>query len=327
MPSAYTGDKTHTQAPSAKPGPEGAIIANLPADADPPNASTFLQAYKVCADFIDWLMKPQGSTSLTQRFLQRWKTAVGHTRWSLDRLGMPGAQVIHWQEWWPVQESISLTSVNGLISGYEGRGWRVRGTSGGAGIITLQMPSGNGVSSADQGYAKLQAGSTLNEAVGVQSGAPSRFIADADIAVESLIYLSSASMANEQVVWGPTAAMSTDPTAAEGLSFNRIPGQPNWFAISVGPSNNTAVDTGVAAVATTWTRFRIEYRGSNVNDGGVASAYFFIDGTRVATITTNLPTDGAGVLWALKNLSGSATSNTARMAPVNYACNLRPNVS
>lgn len=327
MPSAYAGDKTHTQAPSAKPGPEGTITGNLPVDGDLPNASTWLQAFKVCLDWIDWLLKPQGNTSLTTRWLQRWRTAVGHTRFSLDRLGMPGAQVMHWQEWWPIQESISLTSVNGLISGYEGRGWRVRGTSGGAGIITLQMPSGNGVSSADQGYAKLQAGSPLNEAVGIQSGSPSRFIADADIAVESLIYLSSAAMVNEQVVWGPAAAMATDPTVGEGLVFTRIPGAANWQALSIGPSNNTLVDTGVAAVATTWTRFRIEYRGTNVNDGGVATAYFFIDGVRVATITTNLPTDGAGVLWAFKNLTGSSSSNTARMSVVNYACNIRPNVT
>lgn len=327
MPSDYTGDKTHTQAPSAKPGPEGSIIAAVPVDLDPPNGSTFAQPFKVVSDFIDWLMKPQGSTSLTQRFLQRWKTAVGQTRFSLDRLGMPGAQVIHWQEWWPVQESLSLTSVNGLITGYEGRGWRIRGTSSGAGIITLQMPSGNGSSSADQGYAKLQAGSSLTEGVGIQSGAPSRFIADADIAVETLIYLSSAAMANEQVVWGPAAAMGADPTVPEGLTFQRIPGVANWQAFSAGPSSTTEADTGVPAVATTWTRFRIEYRGANVNDGGVASAYFFIDGVRVATITTNLPTDGAGVMWALKNLSGTSTSNTARMGPVNYACNLRPNVT
>jgi hypothetical protein len=55
MPSQYSGNPIASQDPSPAPAFKTVPIGNLPVDGDTLNASSFLQAYKVCLDWIAFL--------------------------------------------------------------------------------------------------------------------------------------------------------------------------------------------------------------------------------------------------------------------------------
>lgn len=118
MPTAYDGLYTNTQAPASAPEPEGTCKVNLPADADPPNASTYIQAYKVLADFIDFFLKgPKAKIATTAaewaRSIFKFRAANGHTRSRIDHLGFRMGRVVRWEEDW----SRGLDITGSIISG------------------------------------------------------------------------------------------------------------------------------------------------------------------------------------------------------------------
>jgi hypothetical protein len=89
MPTAYVGDRTNTQAPSAAPGPEADITLNLPIDGEAVNASAFNQEYKALADFVDFLLRPQSATGDVTTPLRKYRDHQGRTRHMLDAYGFP----------------------------------------------------------------------------------------------------------------------------------------------------------------------------------------------------------------------------------------------
>jgi hypothetical protein len=77
-----------------------------------------------------------------------------------------------------------------------------------------------------------------------------------------------------------------------------------------GPSSTTTVDSGVLVHFPAWKVFRISYDG--------ASATYWIDGTQVASITTNLPASHVGYpLGGIRITHGDAGSD-ARSIQVDY---------
>lgn len=60
MASTYTGNPTATQSPAAQPALGLFPAESLPADLDPANAASVLQAFKVVADYVAFLMKFYG---------------------------------------------------------------------------------------------------------------------------------------------------------------------------------------------------------------------------------------------------------------------------
>lgn len=104
MPTNYPGVKTNTQSPSVVPQNEGTITIALPADGDPPNASTFAQGFKVCADWIMYLLAPvvkiAASAADWARSLIRFRSAAGHTRSHVDHLGIVSGRIQSWREHW-----------------------------------------------------------------------------------------------------------------------------------------------------------------------------------------------------------------------------------
>lgn len=338
MPTNHVGDKALTQAPSAKPGPEGTITVALPADGDPPNASTFAQAYKALADWADWLLKPQGVTSLATKYIQRWKTSDGQTRFALDRNGMPAATVLQLQEWWPATLQHSLALNYDVEMKTAVTGW-TRKLVGGANLFTYGPGSGR----QEHGFLWLLPYLVTGDFASAASPPLARIHSFLDCAVEFPAALGL-------TVWGcetlagigqlADAGVRTKP----GLWFGALMGSPNWQAISSDGSSETVEDTGVPANGAAWPslfwqRFRIEYRGSNAN-GGSAAAHFFINGAHVKTITTTLPTatalPGAGggsdpvlsFVGSCKVLgSGLASAESLFVGPVNVVCNLMPQVA
>jgi hypothetical protein len=80
-----------------------------------------------------------------------------------------------------------------------------------------------------------------------------------------------------------------------------------WEAICVAGGSSTVADTGITAVINTMTIFAVE-----VNAAGTSVA-FKINGTTVATITTNIPAAGInlGFTNAIRHVSGTAAVNAA----------------
>ena len=107
MPSAYDGNSAATQAPSAAPEPEGTITVNLPVDADPPNGSSFEQAFKVLADFTRWLLIPTAKIGDFVGHIMAWRNATGHKRFRVDHLGFPGGPIVVQETYWPTGAAIT----------------------------------------------------------------------------------------------------------------------------------------------------------------------------------------------------------------------------
>jgi hypothetical protein len=127
------------------------------------------------------------------------------------------------------------------------------------------------------------------------------------------------------VTWASSAYLSATPnvtddyllrvglndsysTVANGCWFtvDRTKSTTNWYAITANASTATSTDTGVAFTATTWTNLRI------VIDSAAASAKFYINGSLVATNSTNLPTVGIGPMCYVANVA-SAVTKTVRL--------------
>lgn len=79
-----------------------------------------------------------------------------------------------------------------------------------------------------------------------------------------------------------------------------------WQAVCRAASVETAIDTGVTAAIATMLTFEIRVSA----DGNTAT--FFIGGTLVATITTNLPAVGTGLGWGIRAIRtvGTAATNS-----------------
>lgn len=100
MASNYTGVATATQAPSGPPIPGGDPIASIPADGDPRNAASIAQMVKVAMDWVSWLTKPRARTGIWAEAVMRFRSALLHTRFGIDHLGLPGGRIQQWNEMW-----------------------------------------------------------------------------------------------------------------------------------------------------------------------------------------------------------------------------------
>jgi hypothetical protein len=83
---------------------------SLPADADPGNASTFAQGYKVLADFVAWLMNPKAKSTEYDEPISVWRNARGHDGFIVDHMGFPMGRSVELAENWAYQEVDITTS-------------------------------------------------------------------------------------------------------------------------------------------------------------------------------------------------------------------------
>lgn len=96
---------------------------------------------------------------------------------------------------------------------------------------------------------------------------------------------------------GPSADPSANPPA-DGVYFEHLQGDTNWFAVTRGTGAETRTDTGIAFAANTWLKLDVEHP--------IATSYTFkINGVVVATNTTHLPAEATGA--APGGIGGVAT--------------------
>lgn len=336
MSTTYTADSDAAAlAPDAGQKPEATPALTLPSDGDAANVASIAQAFKVLANHVARALKPKGSTSVNNRYLWRGRTSLGHTRFALDRNGLPAGTYLQMQERWGGLSG--ATPPAAFIANYLSTWTSVGGGGGGSLFVypaTLAGPGSFHGLGDRMGVMRIAVGDTLGDVWGLQGLPMCAFHDDADITWETIIIAEDAAGATKpDLVVGVTDVCGTNPRNIPGVYFWRDITTPNWQAVARDATSETVVDTGVAVSSGANVRARIEYRGANVNDGGARTAYFFLDQTPVATITTTIPVTGyAAPLFVVKNTHGTAVVRPTGPAdlyagPVNMACNLMPSVT
>lgn len=101
-------------------------------------------------------------------------------------------------------------------------------------------------------------------------------------------------------------------TYDEGGTINGTSASPNWQCVSVANSVRTLTTTSVAVSNTSWTKLRI------VINANATSASFYVNGTLVATHTTNIPTFAANTFAFVKQGIAKATGTSNRFLHCDY---------
>ncbi len=339
MPTTYTSDSDGAPlAPDLGQTPEGSPKLALPIDGEAANAASIAQAFKTLGNWLARAMKPKGSTVTTNRYLWRGRTSLGHTRFALDRNGLPAGTYLQKQEAWQIPSAIAGLPA-GALPNYGGQWSSYASTPTATGLAFVHVANGvpyPGVPNSRVGVVAISAGDVLNEFYGLLGVPLCSFDADADIAWETNLYAEdSAGVTKPDLTAGiyDQSASFTDPRTVPGCYFWRDITQTNWQAVCRNGVSETVVDTGIAVSGGTHLRARIEFRGANVNDGGVRTAYFFLGQLPAATITTTVPTGGSAAPgFFAKNTHGTAISRPSGpgdiyIGPLNMACNVMPSVT
>lgn len=318
MSSNYTPDPTATQAPALVPQSDGNPIVVLPSDGDAANVASIHQAFKVLGDHIAWLFKPRAKAASFSQWIQTWRTALLHKRFTIDHMGLPAGRILAWLEQWRIQGTLVIDT--GIIPNVIGWSFFTLNGSAAWGAISRVRLVILNVAAAVGNYATL---THLPE---------SKFGAEKDIALEFTASLEVANSADTSYFLGfrADADLFADPAPSNAdayVWFVKEAGTANWFAMCRDGAGSTSVDTGVVPVTGTASeqRFRIEWHGSTVADDSTSRILFFIDGVQVANITTNLPTVANLNLpcptFAMENTVG-AGNKEMYLGPVRCSANI-----
>jgi hypothetical protein len=324
MPTDYEGNATATQAPGVQPEADAIVRLALPVDGEAMNVSSVWQALKVLADKCKWLQGRIAKAAITPRFLDRARTALGHTRWALDRMGLPAATILQWQEHWHTSNWMIAADTAGEAVDFSSH-WS---------LVLQGLNSSAGVSGEDAEMPGLNIGpgDALDDHVEVWSGNIPDFSSGIDMAVETSMRLDLANHPDVSTVFGMSRMQPGTAFSSRGLLFVKTNIGPEWYCSAIDAlGGQTLVPSGVVPSSSAYQRLRIEFRGASVNDGGAPAAYYFIDGGHVATITTNLPAPSSSkrkaVVFATKNITGNPpTFRRSLIRAVNFACNYLPAV-
>lgn len=101
-------------------------------------------------------------------------------------------------------------------------------------------------------------------------------------------------------------------TYDEGGTLNGTAASPNWQCVTVANSVRTLTTTSIAVTSGTWIKLRIE-----INAAGTSVA-FYVNGTLVATHTTNIPLASNNRFVLVKQGVQKVTGTTARLIYCDY---------
>jgi hypothetical protein len=288
VPTTYTGDQTQTQLPSDPPEGENGIQVALPADGDGNNAATYEQAFKVLADFIDFLKRPKGTAGVWEKCIVAFRAAIGHRRFAIDHLGFPTGQVLAYDATWPFSPLTGYASHfnTGEFAFGVAPEWTYKGV-GTSGVSEALF----GVSTFGAPTVAIRPGDTLNDYVTLKSGPIGRLRADNHTVLE---FSATVPANGEMTCYIGLAANPSSTVAAESnfIGF-RIPGGGTWRCVTKAAGVQTETNSGVAASigASRLDRLRVEWSGETVADDATRAVRFYINGALVATHLTNLPLD------------------------------------
>lgn len=156
-------------------------------------------------------------------------------------------------------------------------------------------------------------------------GTESAVVGDLDNSIvefEAIVSLSAVGASQVNVGFGLHATPDTDnPTSSDRFALIiKDSSDTNWQCKAANASAITSHDSGVAPVASTYQKLRVEYHGANTPrgvDAGSAVCRFYIDGSLVDTIDSNVPSTSLGfVAYARATATGPSSQHSTRVGPV-----------
>lgn len=225
----------------------------------------------------------------------------------------------------------ALVSAGPLITAAAAGGkWLLKSVfTSGTGIVSFGDPSAAVTPS--HRFLYIIPGDTLNDYGYIYQRGACQYSDALSFAIQFPVKLESATMGTKCGVhlgWCTPGNLPNQlgPGTAADYAVFYLAATGNWFAATRGSAGTpTTTDTGVAP-STTETRFRIEFHGATVADNTTRAVRFYINGTLVATHTTNLPvsTALAAAHFSCINYQGGAHSLAVPVAvgPTAFAQNL-----
>lgn len=192
-------------------------------------------------------------------------------------------------------------------------------SSGSVGLFSFRNNGGGSISARQLTSSELNrvgvlgcSTSVTNNTVASAHGSPNPLLlGDSQHVFSSSGFLSALPTLAEdyRVGIGFMSTPATAPTHAVFFTIDRTVSATNWVASCIKNTSTTSVDTGVAisTSASSYQSFRIEINTA------ATSITFYINGSLVATITTNIPTTAGQNIFPgfyIKKITGTATSFT-----------------
>lgn len=201
-----------------------------------------------------------------------------------------------------VFELVDDFPANFEIDGLGTLGWAEE--SAGTAATTIRK---NGISG-HPGIITIRPGTVATGRAGIGlggNGANTMVVGDGEIICTWLIRSASVLSTLEMIVIGLGDTLATVGDQANGIYFQVLSADTNWFIVSSNASTRTRVDTGIAYATNTWIKLKF-----TINADGT-SIQANINGSNVGTaITTNIPTSAISPLAKVDGIAGGTASDT-----------------
>jgi len=297
----------------------------MPNDGEFLNVASLRQNEKALADFIAYLADPFAIPNAWAQRTARWLNARGQERAIIDHMGYLSGRVAQWQEQWSGSEFQVGSGV--AILSRTTMDWLLDVVSTASGQMAVSDP--NSTVSVRMRHLLVTLGTGGGDLCRLNASNKSVSDNNTGIAMEWDLYTSTA-IDQMHVAIGMAFAVTNiaGPTAGfTGAMFYKGNANANWmFVTGDGTALSTPIDTGVTVAANNDYPMRVEWLGSGISDDSIAAARGYINGSLVATITTNLPSAPAppnnmvGPVLNMSRDTGSAV-RTIRLGPVRWSAN------
>lgn len=174
--------------------------------------------------------------------------------------------------------------------------------SGTGATVTQGTPTSN-----RPGVVQLGTGTTTTGVSLIHLGGGQMFYGGGVITNEFAVMLDALSTAAQEYIYHAgtgDSSSNTDETDGVYFEYDRLGQGVNWIAVTSNNSTRTRTDTGTAVSAAAWTDLK------TVVDAAGSNAYFYINGTVVATNSANIPTTNARLCGPAFHLYSSAGTTT-----------------
>lgn len=221
-------------------------------------------------------------------------SAASGVAWAASAAGSdPLAVVTEFDDFLAVSASTGLIGKLGWFESSAGTAATTllkSGVSGHPGILTIRPGS------AATGRACISLGG---------NGSDTLILNDGSTEVTWVIRSASVLATMEMMVFGLGDTAATAGDQLNGVYFQCLGADVNWFIVTASGGTRTRVDTGILYVPNTWFKLKL-----TVNAGGT-SVQANINGTNVGTaITTNIPTVAISPLAKVDGIVGGVASDT-----------------
>lgn len=336
MPTPYTPDPTAAQAPSPVPEPENYPILNIPIATEGRTVSSIEQFAKALGDHLVWLKRPTAKALAWAQHILSFRSALGHRRFSIDHLGLPGGLVFSKDFIGQLNSTIGLSEWYSEVIGAGNKQiatmpeWRYKGTQAAGGFTAGGATNRDGNGGGPAFY--VQSGDSGDDYAHLSSGVYGDFSTHKHVVLDTTA-VQHIAFNNQEALIGLGEIPNNGGSDADqnpgniqnfiGFWFDGV----NWHAFTANAGVATDVDTTVAAatgVAAVPDRLRVEWHGSGVSEDGNSMARFYVNGVLRSEIATNLPVVGTNIylILAIRTRTGGGGGGVIQTGPMRFRMNM-----